>query len=156
MTTHWDATPQRRGRLRRALSSWRISGAVLVAAAAVSAILVPLGIAGVRLVDRLHHPLQALAVAAQPRTAEVFDRGVKGDDPAGTGFAFGVSPGRPADLLEVPPPEPWVAAPGLGDTAVSRHYRQKDLVLTVRIEPCGLKRCSTGDSLVYTVVEPLA
>jgi hypothetical protein len=156
MTAHWDATPQRRSRLRRALSSWRVSLAVLVAAAAVSVVLVPLGIAGVRFVDRLHHPLQALAESAQPRTSDIFDRGVKSNDPDGTGFALGVSPGRPVDLLEIPPPEPWVAAPGLGDTATTRHYRQKDLVLIVRIEPCGLARCSSGDSLVYTQVEPLA
>ena len=58
-------------------------------------------------------------------------------------------------MLQVPPPEAWQPAPGLGDTTTTKHYRQKELMLTVRAEPCSLKRCHAGDTVIYTQVEEL-
>jgi hypothetical protein len=137
------------------LRSWRVKVAVLVSAVAAALLVVPLVITGFAFTGRLtaKHPLEDLARQAQPVHAHVFDHGLKGNDRNSSGFALGIVAGSPAAVLAVPPPSRWMPRP-LPETPNTNVYRSGNLLLTVRVEVCGLAQCRPGDALVYTEVSP--
>jgi hypothetical protein len=101
------------------------------------------------------HRLERLARDAQPPSSAVYDSGVK-DDKGQTGFAYGTSRDPATDLLAAQPPAPWQRWAEGGDTADTHYYRNARLILTVRVTPCRLQRCSTGEQLIYTEVQDVS
>jgi hypothetical protein len=150
----WDLMPARRTWRSRLVRSWQVKLAVLASIAAIGLLVGPLILAGLRFSGRLTHPLEDLAKQAQPRSARVFDAGVKADDPNSAGFAFGVSRDAPGALLAASPPARWTPGPAAPETPDTKFYRSGDLLLTVRVDPCNLRQCAPGDVLVYTEVTP--
>lgn len=149
----WDVTPQRRGWRARIRSNWQVRIVVLLAVAGTLFLIVPLVVAGFRFVHRLNadRPLERLARAAQPSSAKIFDSGIRSDDLDSNGFAFGITPDTPADVLSLRPAG-WAPRPGNNRDADSRAYRREGLLLTVQAERCGLRKCHPGDTLVCTEV----
>jgi hypothetical protein len=101
------------------------------------------------------HRLERLARDAQPPSASVYDSGVK-DDKGQTGFAYGTSRDPATELLAAQPPSSWQRWREGGETANTHYYRDDRLILTVRVTPCRLQRCSSDEQLVYTEVQDVS
>jgi hypothetical protein len=131
--------------------------AVCVALGAVAFLVGPLvvGVHRVASGQTATHRLERLARDAQPPSSSVYDSGVK-DNKGETGYAYGTSRDPAAELLSVDPPAPWQRWRDGGETANTHYYRNEHLILTVRVVPCRLSRCSSDEQLVYTEVQDVS
>ena len=154
----WDVATKRRGPFGRWSRSRSTTIAVVLGAAAVAVVVLPLLIFVIRVADRQSdvHRLQRMAQDALPPTARIIDSGLK-DDRGQVGFAFGVSADRPQTLLAVVPAAPWKPGPPLPEAPDTRLYRSGQLVLSIKVTEClRLADCHPGDSLVYAEVQDIS